>query len=241
MGYLTFGVAFLLTWRVGQSYTRYNSARIKWGMMVNRTRDITRQFFAYCPNQEINLRATKWTISFVYACKQSLRWKKQCNELYDTLDDDELLALNNSDHMPCYCMERISECVNEAYKKGFIDTIQMQMMDANITSFEDQIGASERILKTPVPFGFVLHLRWVMVIYIICIPLFLMEKLRWGAVPVSVIFAYTLTGLEDISQEIENPFRQAWHALPIDGICACIKKNCLEIQSRYVSASEQKV
>jgi hypothetical protein len=29
LGYLTFGVAFLLTWRLGQSYTRYNDARVR--------------------------------------------------------------------------------------------------------------------------------------------------------------------------------------------------------------------
>ena len=28
LGYLTFGVVFLLTWRLGQSYTRYNDARV---------------------------------------------------------------------------------------------------------------------------------------------------------------------------------------------------------------------
>jgi predicted membrane chloride channel (bestrophin family) len=52
-------------------------------------------------------------------------------------------------------------------------------------------------------------------------------------VQVTVIFAYTLTGLEDISQEIENPFREAWHALPIDGICHAIQANLLEIQERH--------
>jgi putative membrane protein len=241
VAYLTFGLAFLLTWRLGQSYVRYNDARVKWGMMVNRTRDLTRQFWGYCSDKTINQRATKWIIAYVHACKQSLRWKKQCNELYDLLDDDEILALNNCDHMPIYCMEQITECINEATRKGLIDTIQAQTLDANITGFEDYIGASERLLKTPVPFGFVLHLRFVMILYIIITPLFLMKELRWGAVPVTAIFAYTLTGLEDISQEIENPFRQAWHCLPIDGICKAIKGNCLEIQSRYLAAAADSI
>jgi predicted membrane chloride channel (bestrophin family) len=98
------------------------------------------------------------------------------------------------------------------------------------------IGASERLLKTPVPFGLVLHLRWVMIFYIICVPLYLAGPglLGWGAVPVTVLFAYTLTGLEDIAQSIENPFRQNWHCLPIDGICAAIRSNVLEIQGRHV-------
>ena len=131
--------------------------------------------------------------------------------------------------------------ISSSYLSGLIDTIQAKMMDENITSFEDQIGASERILKTPVPFGFVLHLRWLIILYIICTPLFLMNILGWSAVPVSVIFAYTLTGLEDISQEIENPFRQAWHALPIDGICHAIRKNLLEIQARNLAKATNKV
>ena len=113
------------------------------------------------------------------------------------------------------------------------------MMDENITGYEDYIGASERLLKTPVPFGLVLHLRWIMIFYIVTVPLYLAGpgKLHWGAVPVTVLFAYTLTGLEDISQSIENPFRQDWHCLPIDGICATIRGNLLEIESRHVGAA----
>jgi predicted membrane chloride channel (bestrophin family) len=90
--YLTFGLAFLLTWRLGQSYVRYNDARVrrkiynhnniyfrplmflhafseskvKWGMMVNRTRDLTRQFWGYCSDKTINQRATKWIIAYVH-------------------------------------------------------------------------------------------------------------------------------------------------------------------------------
>ena len=77
-----------------------------------------------------------------------------------------------------------------------------------------------------------------MIFYIVCVPLYLASKangdLGWGAVPVTVLFAYTLTGLEDISQSLENPVRQNWHCLPIDGICAAIRSNLREIESRHV-------
>lgn len=196
VAYLTFGLALLLVFRVGQSYSRYNDARIKWGMMVNRTRDLSRQFFCYCEDAAINQRANKWIISYVFACKQSLRWKNQCNELSHTLGEAELAALNGAKHMPIYCMEQISRCICDALRAGRIDTIQSQMLDANVTGFEDYIGASERLLKTPVPFGLVLHLRWIMLFYIATVPLYLAGPggLGWGAVPVTVLFAYTLTG-----------------------------------------------
>ena len=196
------------------------------------------------------MQANRWIIAFVFACKQSLRWKTQCNELQGTLLPEELKALNNAKHMPIYCMEQISKCIREALRKGHIDTMQVKMMDENITGFEDYIGASERLLKTPVPFGIVLHLRFIMLIYICCVPLFLAEHggahggdcglrtgecgLGWVAVPVTIVFAYTLTGLEEIATTIENPFRQNFHCLPLDGICKAIQRNLLEIQGRNV-------
>ena len=235
VSYLTFGLSLLLVFRVGQSYTRYNDSRVKWGMMVNRTRDLSRQFFCYVDDKRLATRANRWIISYVYACKQSLRWEKQCDELSHTLSQDELAGLNGADHMPVYCMEQVTCCIRDALRAGHIDTMQAKMMDENITGFEDYIGASERLLKTPVPFGLVLHLRWIMIFYILTVPLYLAGPggLGWGAVPVTILFAYTLTGLEDISQSIENPFRQNWHCLPIGGICAAIRKNLLEIESRH--------
>jgi hypothetical protein len=112
VAYLTFGLALLLVFRVGQSYTRYNDARVKWGMMVNRTRDLSRQFFCYVDDTSIASRANRWIISYVYACKQSLRWKKQCDELSHTLSDDELAGLNAAKHMPVYCMPHESRTRN---------------------------------------------------------------------------------------------------------------------------------
>jgi putative membrane protein len=147
IGYLTFGLAFLLVFRVGQSYNRYNDARVKWGMMVNRTRDLSRQFFCYCPDAAISVRANKWIIAYVYACKQSLRWKDHCNELSHTLDAEELKALNRAQHMPIYCMEQISTCIRECLKQGHIDTILASMMDQNLTGFED----CTRLRQHPLP------------------------------------------------------------------------------------------
>eukprot|EP00035_Acanthoeca_spectabilis_P010194 m.180693 g.180693 ORF g.180693 m.180693 type:complete len:137 (+) comp14951_c0_seq8:569-979(+) len=109
-------------------------------MMVNRTRDICRQFWTYCDDAAINKRATKWTIAFVYACKQSLRWKTECNELLPILGANDVHRLNSADHMPVYCMEQISACISDALKKRLIDTQTAYMIDRNITSFEDQIG-----------------------------------------------------------------------------------------------------
>jgi putative membrane protein len=223
---------YIIGVRVSWSYDRYNSARIKWGMVVNRTRDIVRQFYAYCPDRELKQKANRWTIAFPYACKQHLRWKPKVSELQGTLLPKELDALNDSNHMPNYCMEQIAKCIQEAREKGLIDSFVGMTMDTNLTSFEDQIGAMERILKTPVPFGFVLHLRSMILLYLLLLPLYLMNKTDLFSIPLVATFGYILSGFEDLSQSIENPFRERWHCLPLQGICDTIKKNLIEIEVR---------
>ena len=202
---------------------------------VNRTRNVSRQFFCYCDDYEINVRANKWLIAYVYACKQSLRWKSTCKELSHTLSDSELDELHKAAHMPIYCLEQLSVCIRDAHRKGHIDTIQLRMIDDNVTGFEDFIGASERLLKTPVPYGIVLHLRTVMALDILILPLYLAADggLGYATIPVTLLFAYTLTSIEDLSRWLDKPFEQHFHALPLDGICNAIRTNLLEIQARH--------
>ena len=237
---LTIGMTYLIGVRVSLSYDRYYEARKKWGMMVNRTRDLARQFHGYIgdavdPGAVLRKDCTRWTIAFVYACKQHLRWEDRVPDLRAAglLSDDELARLEGSRHMPNYCMDQLTRCVaavrrHPAAGGGFL----FRAMDENIQSFEDQIGACERILKTPVPFSFVLHLRSMILLNVACLPLWLMGKVGWMAIPVTCFYGYMLTGLEDLGNSIENPFRKNWHALPLDGICETIKGNLLEIQAR---------
>lgn len=237
--YLTFGLTLLQGFRTAQSYARYNDARANWGMMVNRTRNVSRLFFCYVADAELCARANKWLIGYVYACKQSLRFKPRADELGHTLSEAELHGLHGAKHMPLYCLEQLSACAHEAYTKKLVDSIVLRMIDDNLTGFEDYIGASERLLKTPVPYGIVLHLRTIMMLDILCLPLYLAAEggLGWAAAPITVIFAYTLTSIEDLSQAIETPFAQHFHALPLDSICATIRANLLEIQGRHASAA----
>ena len=242
---LTIGMTYLLGVRISLSYDRYYEARKKWGMMVNRTRDLVRQFHGYVgeavdPGAVLRKDCTRWTIAFVYACKQHLRWEDQVPDLRATglLDNGELRRLEASRHMPNYCLDELTRCVaivrrHPAAGGGFL----FRAMDENIQSFEDQIGACERILKTPVPFSFVLHLRSMILLNVTCLPLYLMGKVGWMAIPVTCFYGYMLTGLEDLGNSIENPFRKNWHALPLTGICETIKGNLLEIQARNMLGS----
>ena len=204
--------------------------------MVNRTRDIVRQFHGYCDDARLSAEATRWTIAYVYACKQHLRWKSACPNLRQAgvLSRADMDRLEAADHLPNFCMDMLTQCIKRAREANTLDGFEFRALDENVQSFEDQIGKCERILKTPVPFSFVLHLRSIIMLNIVALPLYLigLKKYEFGAIPITLIYSYVLTGLEDLGQMIENPFRENFHALPLDGLCNAIRRNLLNIERR---------
>eukprot|EP01052_Picozoa_sp_SAG31_P023814 SAG31_NODE_1987_length_6724_cov_18.235925_5_plen_74_part_00 len=65
-------------------------------------------------------------------------------------------------------------------------------MDANITDFEDELGACERILKTPFPFAYVVHLRTFMVLWLLALPYALVSTCGWATIPTICVVACAL-------------------------------------------------
>merc|ERR1711935_622975 len=104
--------------------------------------------------------------------------------------------------MPNYCMEQLTEAIRTALDRGHIDTIQATHMDDNIVTFEDDIGKCERIIKTPIPFVFVLHLRTIILAYLFALPLYLIHTIHYGAIPVTAIVGYAYTSLEELGSMI---------------------------------------
>ena len=106
----------------------------------------------------------------------------------------------------------------------------------NLTQFEDDLGACERILKTKMPFGYLIHLRTFLVLWLLTLPFALITKVGWGTIPTACAILYALAGLEMIGVEIENPFGHDYNDLPLDSITDdTIGANLLELLQRHTN------
>ena len=92
-------------------------------------------------------------------------------------------------------------------------------------------SACERILTTPIPFAYVLHLRRFVLLFLITLP-FPFVHMGWFMVPSVAVVAYALLGIEQIGVEIEDPFGHEANDLPLDDICETIRTNVLEMLER---------
>ena len=92
-------------------------------------------------------------------------------------------------------------------------------------------GACERIHSTPIPFGYALHLKRILLIYMLTLPFGFIESLNWWSVPVVMVVFYTMIGIELIAEEIEDPFGTDVNDLPFDELEGKIRANIEEIKN----------
>jgi putative membrane protein len=95
----------------------------------------------------------------------------------------------------------------------------------------DNLGACERILKTPMPLAYAIHLKQLLFLYCFLLPFQIVESLGWWTGLISALVSFTLFGIEAIGLEIENPFGYDENDLPLDTICKTMKRNIDDIIS----------
>jgi putative membrane protein len=64
----------------------------------------------------------------------------------------------------------------------------------------------EKILRTPIPLAYSVHLYHMTWLYLMALPFQLVAQLGWWTILVVGIAAFSLIGILAVGQEIENPF-----------------------------------
>ena len=227
---------FLLVFRSNAAYERWWDGRKKWGMVINRTRDLARQAVTYMGDDTHVEAMVRYTIAFAVTMKRHLRFERELTELLkkNVLTPEQIGEIQGAKHMPLFTCEKLTETIHSAKKAGLISDIEAMAMDANVTDFEDELGGCERILKTKMPFAYIVQLRAFLVLWLGALPFACLDALGWGTIPVTVAIFYALCGLEMIGVEIENPFGHDFNDLPLDSITDdTIAANLLELLERH--------
>ena len=231
---------FLLVFRSNASYERWWDGRKKWGMVINRTRDLARQAITYMGDEAHVDTMVRYTIAFAVAMKRHLRVERELTELLtkSVLTPEQISEIQAAKHMPLFVLERLTETIRSAQDKGLLSDHVAMALDANVTDFEDELGGCERILKTKMPFAYIIHLRTFLMLWLGALPFALLAAVGWGAIPVALAIFYALCGLEMIGVEIENPFGHDYNDLPLDSITDdTICANLMELLARHKSGT----
>jgi putative membrane protein len=215
-------LSLLLVFRTNASYDRFWEGRKLWGGVVNETRNLLRAAAVNIPSLELLRRLVVWTAVYPYALTRVLRGEGALGPAAALLPAAEVQKVLAAGNAGVAVAMRMSSVIAEARQRGLIsDYVQLQI-DQNVQLLIDYQGGCERIVKTPLPFAYMLHLRRTLILFILGLPFALVESFGWATIPVVALVAHTFLGIEEIGVEIEDPFGTEDNDLPLEQISASI-------------------
>ncbi|HEY9784890.1 MAG TPA: bestrophin family ion channel, partial [Candidatus Obscuribacterales bacterium] len=115
------------------------------------------------------------------------------------------------------------------HREGEIDSEVLAMLDLHARALMDVLGTCERISSSPITLAHKSILLQIIGVYIICLPWALAPAMGYFSVPLVVMGAYMVLGLELIAEEKEHPFGEGEEDLPLERFCDTIDRSAKEI------------
>lgn len=229
-------LGLLLSFRTSTAYERFWEGRKCWGTLVNNVRNLSREMWVAIEELEPNdkdakVAAVRLLVAFAVATKMHLRYERTSRELKALMSPERYKKLKGMNNLPLEVAFWIGDYLQEQYERNCLNIYQLNAMKQLLNSMVDCLGGCERIQKTPMPLAYALHLKQLLLVYCLFLPLQIVEQLHWMSVPMVVLISFTLFGIEEIGNQLENPFGTAPNDLPLDAICNTMHRNIEDLIS----------
>ena len=223
-------LGLLLVFRTNTAYERFWEGRKCWGSIVNNTRNLARQIWVSIDekapkDKDDKIDALNLLVAFGVATKLHLRNEDINSDLEALMPDSKYITLKMMNNPPLEIAFWISDYLQQQYHRNSINSYQLAAMQELLNMLVDNLGACERILKTPMPLAYAIHLKQLLLLYCFLLPFQIVQSLGWWTGFISALVSFTLLGIEAIGLEIENPFGYDENDLPLDAICKTMKRN----------------
>ncbi|CAG8476929.1 1659_t:CDS:2 [Diversispora eburnea] len=123
----------------------------------------------------------------------------------------------------------ISSYISAQKQRGSTDDASISILHTNLCTLVDCLTNLERVLRSPIPLAYAIHLTQVTWLYCLSLPFQLVADLGWVTILVTFVATATLLGIERIGEEIENPFGHDENDLNLDDFCGLLKQELSNI------------
>jgi len=222
---LTLVLGWLLVFRTNAAYTRWWEARTLWGSLVNASRNLSVKLFHLVElPDESRRRMEKLIIAFPRALRDHLR-RQPCDRETRALLED----LHDAPHTPAAIVTRLYTELGQLRAERLVDGNELRLIDVELRTMLDVCGACERILNTRIVRSYRTFARQCIALDLATFPWGIVESFRWWTVPLTMITAYFLFGLETVAEHIEEPFGYDEDDLDLDALCKGIETSVTQI------------
>ena len=235
-------LGLLLVFRTNTAYDRFWEGRKNWGAIVVNIRNLARQIWVDIDerteaDRQDKMAALRLLEAFAFATKDHLR-QEPVSELVESLVSiDQSRKLRSTVNPPLEIAFWISDYLQTEYRQGNLHIYQLTEMQKLIDRLGDALGACERILRTPMPLAYAIHLKQLLLLYCLSLPFQVVDTAGWWTPILVGLVSFMVFGIEAIGIEIENPFGCDPNDLPLDKICetiSCNVEDLIQLEPRRV-------
>lgn len=217
-----FGIALslFLGFRNNAAYERWWEARKLWGQLVADMRSLGRESDLFLKEEATRRRFLRCAVLFTHLHRIGLRGTKDPKALEEwAASDQDLKSLTS----PCAALNMANQILCSAAATNHLDGFGQKALSERLAAISLAQAGCERIRSTPLPFVYsllVLRTTW---IYCLAVPFALIDGAGFLAPVFAAVIAYVFFGLATVTEELEHPFADRAHGLPLTAMTRTIE------------------
>jgi ion channel-forming bestrophin family protein len=209
----------LLVFRTNTAYNRWWEARTLWGGLINACRNIATKLRRLSRLSKNDLEDSRILLSaFPFALKDHLRGEQTASHMHLINSHADRPA----NHLPLAIVQRLYRILGCAKASGTVDGDELRVIDWEMSKLLDICGACERIQRTRIVASYRIFARQCIVLVLATFPWGVARDFGWWTLPLSIIVAYFMIGLEVVAEHVEEPFGYDEDDLDLEGMCKTI-------------------
>ncbi|MBH1594398.1 bestrophin [Stenotrophomonas maltophilia] len=222
-------LSIFLSFRNSACYERWWEGRKLWGQLVFESRSLARQVNLLLVDDAGRRRRIAYlATAFAHALAARLRGRIVALAALPWLDKRQRAQLAERENLPDAVLAMIAAELAQALRSGDLDPILYAQLEDRLHAMSSIQAGCERILTTPLPFAYTLLLHRCAWRFCVLLPFGLASSLGWGTPVLAAVLAYAFFGLDQLGEEMEDPFGREPNDLPLDALVRTIEIDQLD-------------
>lgn len=205
-------LGLLLVFRTNTAYNRFWEGRKIWERLLSSLRDMGRMTVVYgdvMGNAAVSRMLLLLCVFPMVLQEHVQGFRHSDKELSAYLSKEELSEIERVTNRPFFLINKIHREVRKIPETSEFTSRERQTMQKYVDDMSKTIGASERIVQTPVPLTYARHTSRFLSLFCLTAPIALVGELGWYIIPFVTMVTWSLFGILEIGMMIEEPFQRA--------------------------------
>ncbi|MGY2373080.1 bestrophin family protein [Pseudomonas sp. SDO524_S393] len=130
-------------------------------------------------------------------------------------------------NVPDQVLQQVGGRFSALAEQGVISEWRYTQLETRLVSLSQVQASCERIKHTPLPFPYTLLLHRTIYLFCILLPFAMAEPLGWLTPVFTAIVSYTFFGLDEIGDDLEDPFGFDENDLPCNALLRTLERDVL--------------